>query len=173
MWPNPRVPYQMACDRPRLEPLNGKPLMVHVVMNVEYWPFDRPMPRGIIPAPHGVTPAPPDIPNYSWVEYGMRVGFWRIKKILDQAKIRATLALNGSVCEAYPQVVQAALETLTRTRTSLIIAHRLSTVERADRILVLDEGRLVESGSHAELLANSSLYAELYRHQFQDADGPQ
>ena len=63
MWPNPRIPYQMACDRTRLEPLNGKPLMVHVVMNVEYWPFDRPMPRGIIPAPHGATPAPPDIPK--------------------------------------------------------------------------------------------------------------
>ena len=47
-----------------------------------------------------------------------------------------------------------------------------STVERADRILVLDNGRLVESGSHAELLAKPSLYAELYRHQFRDTTGP-
>jgi hypothetical protein len=43
-------------------------------MNVEYWPFDKNMPRGILPPPHGKTPEPPDLPNYSWVEYGMRVG---------------------------------------------------------------------------------------------------
>ena len=59
MWPNPRVPYEMASNRRKLEPLNGKPLMVHIAMNIEYWPFDRPMPRGIITAPHGATPAPP------------------------------------------------------------------------------------------------------------------
>ena len=48
MWPNPRVPYQMSSDRPRLSPLNGKPLMVNPVVAIEYWPFDRPMPRGIL-----------------------------------------------------------------------------------------------------------------------------
>ena len=47
MWSNPRIPYQLASHRTRLEPLNGKPLLVNVVMNIEYWPFDRPMPRGI------------------------------------------------------------------------------------------------------------------------------
>ena len=55
MWPNPRIPYQMSSDRPRLAPLNGKPLMVNPVVAIEYWPFDRPMPRGILPAPHGRT----------------------------------------------------------------------------------------------------------------------
>jgi ATP-binding cassette subfamily B protein len=51
-------------------------------------------------------------------------------------------------------------------RTSLVIAHRLSTVRQADQILVLDAGRIVERGTHAELLAAGGLYAELYRTQF-------
>lgn len=63
--------------------------------------------------------------------------------------------------------VQAALETLMKGRTTLVIAHRLSTIERADRILVMDAGRIVERGSHRELLAQGGLYAHLHRIQFQ------
>jgi subfamily B ATP-binding cassette protein MsbA len=62
--------------------------------------------------------------------------------------------------------VQAALEALMRGRTTIVIAHRLSTIERADRIAVLDGGRVVESGRHAELLARGGLYARLHRTQF-------
>jgi ATP-binding cassette, subfamily B, bacterial MsbA len=78
--------------------------------------------------------------------------------ILDEA----TSALDTE-SERY---VQAALEELMRGRTTLVIAHRLSTVEKADRIVVLDRGGIVEIGTHAELLAKGGYYANLYRLQF-------
>ncbi|WP_296653325.1 lipid A export permease/ATP-binding protein MsbA [Paraburkholderia sp.] len=65
--------------------------------------------------------------------------------------------------------VQAALETLMQGRTTLVIAHRLSTIERADRILVMEAGRIVEQGSHRELLAHGGLYAHLHQIQFQQS----
>jgi ATP-binding cassette, subfamily B, bacterial MsbA len=64
--------------------------------------------------------------------------------------------------------IQAALAQLVRNRTTFVIAHRLSTVEQADRIIVLDAGAIVESGTHAELLSRGGLYAQLYRLQFAD-----
>ncbi|GGD25933.1 ABC transporter ATP-binding protein [Nocardioides daphniae] len=66
--------------------------------------------------------------------------------------------------------VQRALDNALAGRTSLVIAHRLSTVRGADQILVLDQGRVVERGTHAELLAHGGLYADLHRTQFFDGD---
>ena len=80
--------------------------------------------------------------------------------ILDEA----TAALDNES----ERLVQAALERLFPNRTTLVIAHRLSTIERADQVLVLDEGRVVEAGTHAELLAREGVYAQLYRAQFRE-----
>jgi ATP-binding cassette subfamily B protein len=68
--------------------------------------------------------------------------------------------------------VQRALDTALEGRTSLVIAHRLSTIRNADRILVVDGGRIVQSGTHVELLAEGGLYAHLYRTQFTDDPQP-
>ncbi|MDH5633763.1 MAG: lipid A export permease/ATP-binding protein MsbA [Gammaproteobacteria bacterium] len=64
------------------------------------------------------------------------------------------------------RLIQDALKVLMRDRTTLVIAHRLSTIEHANRILVLDKGRIVESGTHKELLVHSGVYARLYQNQF-------
>jgi ATP-binding cassette subfamily B protein len=67
-------------------------------------------------------------------------------------------------------MIQAALEPLFEGRTSIVIAHRLSTVLAADKILVLAEGKIVEQGTHAELLAHGGLYTELYKTQFASSE---
>lgn len=83
--------------------------------------------------------------------------------ILDEA----TSALDN---ESERQVQQS-LERLMSNRSTLVIAHRLSTVQKADRILVLDEGRIIESGTHAELVAQGGVYAGLYQMQFDLTEG--
>ena len=84
--------------------------------------------------------------------------------VLDEA----TSALD-TVSE---RLIQAAFERLMEGRTTIAIAHRLSTILRADRILVYERGRIVERGTHAELIAHGGVYARLYREQFADSPTP-
>ena len=67
-------------------------------------------------------------------------------------------------------LVQQALENLMKNRTSIVIAHRLSTIRKADKIVVMDRGKISEIGSHAELLAANGKYRRLYELQFADED---
>jgi len=80
--------------------------------------------------------------------------------ILDEA--------TSSVDTQTEQIIQRALATLLKGRTSFVIAHRLSTITNADKIVVIHDGKIVEQGTHTELLANQGMYYELYRTGFQD-----
>ncbi len=104
---NPRIPYRLSSARPELPPFNGKKILVHLVVNVEHWQFDNPMPRTIITPPHGRETVP-DVPNFSWADYGMRAGMPRILELLDG--IPAATSFNAGVIDAYPQAAEAMLK---------------------------------------------------------------
>jgi allantoinase len=108
--PRDRIPYSAIVDRPALTLPGSAQLIVWVIVNVENWDARRPMPRAVLPPPMGGNPLIPDLPNWAWHEYGMRVGFWRVYEALGQRAIVPTFACNGSVCQAYPEVVAAALK---------------------------------------------------------------
>ena len=84
--------------------------------------------------------------------------------VLDEA--------TSSLDSRNEQAIQEALERVAADRTALVIAHRLSTIVNADRIIVLHEGRVVESGRHDELIAQGGRYAELWELQRRESDAP-
>ncbi|MEM1316068.1 MAG: polysaccharide deacetylase family protein [Pseudomonadota bacterium] len=110
MWTNPRIPFALSTERAPLTPPGGKPILVNLALNIEYWPFDLPMPRGVLPAPHGKAPTPPDVPNWVWVEYGMRSGMPRILKMLADRGLKASALLNAQVALRYPSLMEAILK---------------------------------------------------------------
>ena len=109
MQPNERLEYSAIIDRPPPKLPDDARMIVWAIVNVEVWDSMQVMPRTVLTPPAGGAPIP-DVPNWAWHEYGNRVGFWRIKDVLDSHEIRATLALNGSVCTTYPRIAEAALE---------------------------------------------------------------
>src|SRR5712691_9447039 len=107
--PRERAPYSAIVDRPKLTLPNGARIVVWTIVNVEVWDISRPMARQVLAPPTGITQLP-DVPNWSWHEYGMRVGFWRFQALYRRLGIRPTLAINARVCLDYPRVAQASKE---------------------------------------------------------------
>jgi peptidoglycan/xylan/chitin deacetylase (PgdA/CDA1 family) len=101
-----RIPYSPITARNFKLPNNAR-VAVWTIVNVENWEPTQPMPRSVLPPPMG-QPMLPDLPNWAWHEYGMRVGFWRFLETLQSRNLKATFAVNGSCIATYPQVCAAA-----------------------------------------------------------------
>jgi len=106
MHPRERLAYSPIEGRPLLKFPKGVRLVIWPVLALEEWDMSRPMARMVISPPQG-QPMLPDHPNWSWHEYGMRVGFWRLQKMMLKLGILPTVTLNARVCETYPTVVKA------------------------------------------------------------------
>jgi peptidoglycan/xylan/chitin deacetylase (PgdA/CDA1 family) len=109
MKPGDRLPYSAIIDRKPLKLPGGARMVIWPILALEVWDIVRPMARMVLPPPQGI-PMIPDHPNWSWHEYGMRVGVWRLKRMLDDLGIRPTVTLNARTCEDYPRVAEACLE---------------------------------------------------------------
>jgi peptidoglycan/xylan/chitin deacetylase (PgdA/CDA1 family) len=107
MLPRERCEFSAIVDRPPLNLPGGARVAFWTIVNYEVWDIGRPMARQVLPAPTGV-PLLPDVPNWSWHEYGMRVGAWRFFELFARLGIQPTLATNARVCEDYPRVAEQA-----------------------------------------------------------------
>ena len=104
--PHERFDYSAIVDRKPWRLPKGARIAVWTIVNVEEWDIEKPMARQYIPAPQGVAVVP-DVPNWAWHDYGMRVGFWRLHAALAKRKIPATACLNANVCRSYKRVAEA------------------------------------------------------------------
>jgi allantoinase len=107
MLPRERVDFSAIVDRPPLKLPGNNRIVVWTIVNYEVWDIGKPMARQVLPAPTG-QPMLPDVPNWSWHEYGMRVGCWRFFDLYKRLGIRPTLSINARVCEDYPRVAAEA-----------------------------------------------------------------
>ena len=109
MAPGERIDYSAITDRKPLKLPGDARMILWLVFALEVWDIARPMARTAIPPPQGI-PLLPDVPNWSWHEYGMRVGAWRLIEMYESMGVRPTVTLNARVIEDYPRVAQACLE---------------------------------------------------------------
>src|SRR6476619_7817110 len=107
--PNDGLDYSAITKRKPLKLPKGARRVVWTITNVEEWDPTQTMPRTVLTPPAGGSPMP-DIPNWCWHEYGNRVGFWRLLQVYDDHQLPAALAINGCAIDAYPDIVEAALE---------------------------------------------------------------
>ena len=108
MEPRDRLEFSAIDARPPLRLPDGLRLVIWPVLALEHWDISRPMARMVITPPQG-QPMLPDHPNWSWHEYGMRVGFWRLKRVFERLGVTPTVTLNARICETYPKVVEGAM----------------------------------------------------------------
>ena len=106
---NPRADYTPIIHRTPLKLPGNARVAIFPIINVEEWDINTPMARTVLPAPQGVTVIP-DIANFSWFDYGLRVGFWRLKEVLDKHQVRGTVSLNASICNSYPTMVEESVK---------------------------------------------------------------
>ena len=109
MQPGERFAYSAIVDRKPLKLPGDARVVVSTVVNLEHWRFDEAIPRQVMTTPAGAK-AHPDVPNWAWHEYGMRVGFWRLKAALDRFDVGVTTSINASVCLEYPRIAEAVRE---------------------------------------------------------------
>ncbi len=107
MLPRQRCAYSAIVDRPPLKLPGRARLVFWTIVNLEVWDIAKPMARQVLPPPTGQTQIP-DVPNWTWHEYGMRVGVWRFFDLFKRLKTRPTLAINARVCEDYARVAEQA-----------------------------------------------------------------
>ena len=97
-----RFDYSAIIDRPSLPWPNGARVAVWVIPNIEHFLFNRAVTRL-----HRNLPVDPDVLNYSWRDYGVRVGIWRMMEMMERYGVKGTVALNSDVCKYYPRIIEA------------------------------------------------------------------
>jgi peptidoglycan/xylan/chitin deacetylase (PgdA/CDA1 family) len=107
--PRERFDYSPIVTRRPWKLPRGARIAVWTIVNIEEWDIEKPMARQLLATPQGVSVIP-DVPNWAWHDYGMRVGFWRMHEALTKRKIPATTAINANVCRSYEPVARAMLD---------------------------------------------------------------
>ena len=142
-----RYAYSALIDRPKLIWPNGARLAVWVIPNVEHFHFDKP--GASLNA--GLAALSPDVLNYAWRDYGVRVGFWRVRDILEKHGFKSTMAINSEVCDRYPRIVEEASKlgweflahgaNNSTLLTSLAYEEELAAIQECLRTIELASGR--------------------------------
>ncbi|PLS16783.1 polysaccharide deacetylase [Bacillus sp. M6-12] len=141
---NTRFDYSPIIDRKPFKLPNNARVALWVIPNIEHFHIDRPS-TSIVPVTVGLVP---DILNYSWRDYGVRVGIWRLMEIMEKYGVRGTVALNSEVCEHYPRIIEEGnklgwewmghgqtnsrfMANMTEEEERIVIKDVISTIERS------------------------------------------